>query len=284
MCEVGFQKAIVLGTSTIAFQCAKLLKNILPVEVIEYQYMEFIPLQTIYSKLSVQFQRMEKSELCFYLEGITERVLIVSAFNIFIFPPEIVNKDNLRIINYHNSLLPKYAGRNAEAWAIFMLENETGITWHRVSDIVDGGNILCQHKIALDDSITSLKLLKLQHELAFLAFEKIITSVLRDENGYPQNANDLQSYHSKVIPGNGELDIDWSIKKIHAFLRSFDYGHLHLLGVPFIILDGHKYCWSKYKCTDSNITDKNVLFTNDKSIVISSNCESIILSDIRVKD
>ncbi|MHB1483642.1 MAG: formyltransferase family protein [Saccharofermentanales bacterium] len=284
MNEVEFKRAIVIGTSTIAFKCIELLNNYLPVESIEYQYMDFSPLQRLCSNISVPFRRMNIGALHDYLLNITENILIVSAFNTYIFPPDIVNKKNIRIVNYHNSLLPKYAGRNAEAWVIYMQEKETGITWHRVSNIVDGGEILCQEYIILDDYITSLQLLKIQHELAFLSFKRILLSILSDENGYPQNENALDYYNSNKVPGDGEINLNWSIKKICSFLRSFDYGSLNLLGMPFIIIDGYKYCWKKYKWIDTFSSIKeNVLTMNKNSIIIFGNNASIILQDIKYK-
>jgi methionyl-tRNA formyltransferase len=282
--ESQFKRAIVIGTSTIAFQCIQLLNDFLPVEAIEYQYMGISPLQRHCSNISVPFRRMNSDALRKYLHSITEKVLIVSAFNTYIFPPEIVNKENIRIVNYHNALLPKYAGRNAEAWVIFMQEKETGITWHHVSNIVDGGDILCQKRIVLAEDITSLQLLKKQHELAFILFKQILSAILNDENGHPQNEKRLQYYSSKEVPGNGEINLNWPLKKIYAFLRALDYGPLNLFGRPFIVANGHEYCWRKYKWMDTCVsTNENVVTINENSILISSNDASIMLEDIQLK-
>ena len=50
-------------------------------------------------------------------------------------------------INFHDALLPKYAGVHATSWAIFNQEKTHGITWHVMSEIVDSGDILKQVSI-----------------------------------------------------------------------------------------------------------------------------------------
>ncbi len=41
------------------------------------------------------------------------------------------------VINYHDSLLPTYAGSNATSWALINGERIHGITWHVVIDRID---------------------------------------------------------------------------------------------------------------------------------------------------
>jgi len=52
-----------------------------------------------------------------------------------------------RIINYHNSTLPKYRGLNATGWSLYFHEEKTGYTFHDIDNKIDHGNIFIQGEI-----------------------------------------------------------------------------------------------------------------------------------------
>jgi methionyl-tRNA formyltransferase len=52
-------------------------------------------------------------------------------------------------INFHPSLLPKYRGPNPIQQVLLNNETETGVTWHRMEEAFDRGNILSQEKISI---------------------------------------------------------------------------------------------------------------------------------------
>lgn len=282
--NLPFEKAIIIGTSMIAFQCTRLLASYLEVEVIEYPDFKYSSLESYCLASCIPYSRLSDVELTVYLKKIKQKVLIISAFNTYIFPPEIVNKKNLTIVNYHNSLLPRYAGRNAEAWVIFMQEKQTGVTWHRINNIIDGGNILGQKVIILDQKVTSIQLIKKQHMLSFELFKELLPFIFDGVPGEKQKEDDLIYYKNAEIPGNGKIDLEWSMEKIFAFLRALDYGPLQLLGRPCIIIDGIKYVWKKYKIIDAKLykEQKEISIQND-SIVISEKGKEIILQSVFVE-
>lgn len=61
--------------------------------------------------------------------------------------PRVLKKSELRLarkmaVNYHDSLLPAYAGVNASSWAIINGESRHGVTLHVIDDDIDTGHIL----------------------------------------------------------------------------------------------------------------------------------------------
>ena len=54
--------------------------------------------------------------------------------------------DSFYCINYHNSLLPKYRGMYSGSWPIYLLDDKTGFTFHKMTVNWDNGNILLQQK------------------------------------------------------------------------------------------------------------------------------------------
>ena len=84
------------------------------------------------------------------LETYEKRTLVVSAGNKYLFPSHIIQKENLTIINFHNVLLPHFPGRNEPSWAIWAGAEESGATWHLVSEGVDEGDCLWQKAYSID--------------------------------------------------------------------------------------------------------------------------------------
>lgn len=61
-------------------------------------------------------------------------------------------------INFHDSFLPTYAGLNATSWAIGNGETQHGISWHRLTDQPDTGDLLFQVPIDIAADETALTL------------------------------------------------------------------------------------------------------------------------------
>lgn len=74
----------------------------------------------------------------------------------------VLNAFKGRILNVHPSLLPKFAGGmnlNVHQAVLDAGETETGMTIHRVTEVLDGGEIILQKKIIVEagDTAESLK-------------------------------------------------------------------------------------------------------------------------------
>jgi len=83
--------------------------------------------------------------------------LIVLAGYMRILSPRFVGSfDN--IINVHPSLLPKYKGVNAVEQALESGDSETGVTVHYVTEELDSGQIVMQHRVPIlpNDDVKSL--------------------------------------------------------------------------------------------------------------------------------
>ena len=74
---------------------------------------------------------------------------LFSINNPYFLPNKIVTSPKKYAINYHDALLPKYAGRFATSWAIINAEKEHGITWHLLDDSYDTGDIVKQEHVAI---------------------------------------------------------------------------------------------------------------------------------------
>lgn len=251
-----FDKAIVVGSGILAVRIAEYLLNHMDTAVYEYRLSDYSSVKFMCMKKNIPYRTLERREMGTRIsdEAKNKKILIVSAVNTYIFPKFIVGSPNIRIINYHNSLLPRHRGMNAEAWSIFAMERETGITWHFVDEDIDTGKIIIQRRIPLSNSVTSLKLLKMQSEEAYKAFISFSGKLLSgDMEGRIQQKNISSEIHGiHEIPCGGIINPAWSIEKTFAFLRALDYGKIETLGRPKFEAGGKLYDCEGYRLTDNS--------------------------------
>ena len=278
-----YTKIVLLGTSQLAYQCAKIIQEFkLDLAFYDTNKQKSRYLERIFKINHIDYTHFPKEKIFSDLSEIEENALIISVVNPYLIPTKILEKENITAINLHHALLPKHPGRNAEAWAIFDMDCETGITWHMITPEVDRGNILDQRTVKLDDRLTSIKLLKIQNDLAFRSFANIFQHIMSGSiSPKPQNTNIQTTLHySWDVPNNGFLDLSWSGAKISAFLRSMDYGILEVLGKPKLQHKHKIYFWRRYSIEEVHMGNKKdeVLFGNS-SLIINKGKYQFILSD-----
>lgn len=174
-----------------------------------------------YEQITDKYRITEK------LEAISEPTLVISAGNYYLFPKCVVENPCLEIINFHNALLPKYPGRNAQSWAIYSGETVSGATWHYVTVDIDNGMIIAQRETPITEDIKAYELTKNIMEVAFQLFQVFFEKLLlRHLKGYSQSkqSSKRKIYYSWEIPGNCICSIDDQPEDIYRLLRSVDYG------------------------------------------------------------
>lgn len=228
-----YEKVIVIGYGKVALQVIQYLKEKresykYQLLFIEHEKQPFSVSKQVCIDNNVPFKGIyEKANLIEQLYKIEENCLIISASNNFIFPPKIINKKNITIINFHNALLPSYRGRNAPSWVIFNNEKETGITWHFVNENIDKGNIIIQCKCNIEDNEKAYQLAGKLMDLAFEGFKIIFPQLIVGcIEGIKQVSQfDNRIYLAKQIPGKGIFNIHKdNVEYIYRLLRSTDYG------------------------------------------------------------
>ncbi|MBD5517844.1 MAG: hypothetical protein HDR07_04910 [Lachnospiraceae bacterium] len=182
----------------------------------------------------------DKKELGEYLGGITEKTLILSASNNFLFPASLVERENITIINFHNALLPDYPGRNAPSWVIYHGEAQTGITWHYVTAGVDEGSIIIQKTCEIGPDMKAYELTERLMDLACEGFYECFAAVLaKSVQARPQQFSpDRRMYRSTQVPGDGFLDLKKEPEELYRLLRSVDYGKSDIFPPLQTLVDG----------------------------------------------
>ncbi|MCC8068322.1 MAG: hypothetical protein LIO71_00925 [Ruminococcus sp.] len=269
------KKFIVVGSGKLAVKIAEYLKsNNLNVCVYEHKISSYSSVKDICLMKEIPYHTFTSQEMSRQLELDLKlgSIMVISAMNTYIFPKHIVDDKNFFGINYHNALLPNHRGMNAEAWSIFEMDKETGITWHLISSGVDTGDIIAQKVIPLDEKISSLKLLKKQCDIAFETFLEFSNKLISGDIETQKQPNvHLKMHKIKDVPNNGYINLKWSFDKMVAFIRAMDYGKLEVLHKPKLKLDTSTYVWNSYKvlsCDKGTVSSKDRISVKDKNIVI----------------
>lgn len=241
-----FHKVIVIGYGKVTgevlqYVCDRKKEYGYEIEFIEHEVHSLSITEKICTENEIPFMRItDKKVLAAHLDKIAEKTLIISVSNNFLFPASLVEKKHITIINFHNALLPEYPGRNAPTWAIYMGENETGITWHYVTAGVDEGNIIIRKSCEIGDDTKAYELTERLMDLASEAFQECFADVMAESvNARPQGFDPKRKmYRSYEVPADGFFELTDSSVDIYRLLRSVDYGKNDIFPPMRTMVDG----------------------------------------------
>ena len=191
------ESIIVVGNGSLLTRCLRWLigEATCPVECLETGVASFSGLLRLCQDNGIPYDLMAtKEQLNASLAGVIRSTLVLSIHNSFIFTSQCLNNRNLKLVNFHNSLLPRHPGRNSPSWAIYEMDNLAGITWHEVVKAVDRGNIIAQESLPLTGEMTGIEsdqslceswLRMFQEDTAFTPREHLCS--------YPAEQRDIQN-------------------------------------------------------------------------------------------
>ena len=102
---------------------------------------------------------------------------VFSIANLSVLPAAVWRSATQGAANFHDSLLPRYAGLNAPAWALLAGETQHGVTWHAITDRIDEGDIYVQSTFDIDEDETALTLNAKCFEAGIASFVELIEQI-----------------------------------------------------------------------------------------------------------
>lgn len=253
-----YKNVYLIGSGRTAGDCLKVLHQYRKdVEYICVEEEKFGFLTKLCQRLSIPCIHTGKEGIREFLLSMQEPSLIISAHNGYVFPKEVVEKENLKIINMHIALLPKYRGMNAPTWEIFHQEEYAGTTWHEVSPKIDNGGIIVQGRFPIGPHDTAMTVLRKSFELGVELLKEHAEAFLSNEYHVTIPTEKTKLYLGKDKPNNGYMDEGWDIEKKYAFLRSMDYKGTNLMPYPKVHINGKIYEIQSYKL--SKETEEKVI-------------------------
>ncbi len=178
------------------------------------------------------------------LIDLEEETLVINCGCYYIYPPALIGKKNLSLINFHNGLLPEYRGLNIPSWVIYNGEAQAGVTWHLICEKIDAGEILKKGSISIGQHEKAFQLCKRLFDLAYNLFVDLweewrIGKLSLEE----QKDSKVKSYfyYGKAIPNDGIVDLGKDQPEVvYNTLRALDYGKLAIFPpVRLIDRDGN---------------------------------------------
>ncbi|MBN1187231.1 MAG: hypothetical protein JXB49_33440 [Bacteroidales bacterium] len=165
----------------------RFLKNNLTVE----DKLRFFYKIRFYDYHSLNVKRLKR-----IIENNNIEIGFITTFS-YIIPQKFIELFPNGIYNFHPSLLPKHGGPNALFWVVFSNDEYTGTTCHRVTEVLDHGQILLQKKYPVN---------KMDARELFNCYVKDIAGMIQDiMSNYRQlfsNSRDMEvtEYDPPQIP------------------------------------------------------------------------------------
>lgn len=132
--------------------------------------------------------------------------LLLSIYYRFIIKTEILKLVNYKAMNLHPSYLPAYRGTKSSVWALLNGEKETGITFHYITEKVDGGNIILQKKLNILNTDTAYSLYNKLVSLFIDNFHDALDRLLNNSHSEVQKGE--ATFFKRELPFGGEMDFD----------------------------------------------------------------------------
>ncbi|MBO9623885.1 MAG: LLM class flavin-dependent oxidoreductase [Sphingomonas sp.] len=164
---------------------------------------------------------------------------LFSITNLSILAPDVLRLARRAAVNFHDGPLPHYAGLNTPVWAMLAGEPRHGVTWHRMTEAVDGGDILASEAIEIEPGETAVSLNTKCFAAGMRSFAWLAANLddaLRQ--ACPQQGKPMRWFDRKDRP-TAAATIDWSMpaEEIHRLVCALDHGlHSNPLGVPKALL------------------------------------------------
>lgn len=212
---------VIIGETTLLQQCAEQLRQrgwtIAAVVATNHELL--------------QWAKREQYPVINPLSSLAEQLAAYSFEYLFsIVNPHLLGSDVLcqptkLAVNFHDSLLPHYAGINATAWAIYNREVQHGITWHVMADTVDAGDILVQEELEIEPRETTHSLNLKCYEAALRGFVRLLEQI-ETQQLVAQKQRSERSYFAKtkVLPNFGFVQWSQSAAAIDAQVRAVNFG------------------------------------------------------------
>lgn len=278
-----------LGQDSLAIKCAEiLLEN------------DFILLGVISSDNTLKKWALSKkynfyNNISHFFDVENEHTLnnvdfIFSIQNEFIVPEIFLNLSKKLAINYHNSLLPKYAGVNSTSWAIINNETVHGITWHVMSKEVDAGDILKQKTFNIDKNDTRADLDLKCVASAKEGFKELVKELITQTyKRIPQNILERTYYsYNNKLPNDGFINFEMPAETIARLFRASKFLDIkeNNLGVPKFISKNKVFVTTKCQILEEKSDKKlgSIVTVGHNYISVTTKTYDIALYKIKTID
>ena len=180
------------------------------------------------------------------------------------------------IINTHPSLLPKYRGVHALAWAMINMEKELGFSIHLMNEYVDDGDILEQFKVEYNNQ-TSQEMLDLFNEYVEDNLGRVVLDYMSGKIKPVKQNREHATWVTKRNLNDCIIDFNQSHKQIETMFKvlapPYPYPMLKIGDKLYEVMN-HQLIERKYEMHNGrvvNIEDNDVYIKTKDGFLITTN-------------
>jgi amino acid adenylation domain-containing protein len=141
-------------------------------------------------------------------------------------PTELLALPRKMAINFHDALLPEYAGIHATTWALINREKRHGVTWHEMVAEIDKGRILKQKIVEIAENETAFSLNLKCYEAGLDTFTELLGELSNDN--YTLTCQDInrRTYYGKYRRPPFGCILSWKYRaeEMVAMVRALNFG------------------------------------------------------------
>lgn len=139
----------------------------------------------------------------------------------FLIPESVFSKVQIAV-NIHPSLLPKYRGKYLH-YILINQEKQTGVTAHVMTNQLDAGPIIDQHRFDVSPFDTVKSLLRKCSEAEIPLVKSVLRQIEEDKmKATPQNEKEATIYVNQRTPEDSEIDPEKPLKDLFYEIRACD--------------------------------------------------------------
>jgi methionyl-tRNA formyltransferase len=152
---------------------------------------------------------------------------LFSIMNKMIINKKIIQIKKITCLNFHDAYLPNYAGLYTSSWSILNGEKNHGVTWHKITNNIDQGDILLRKKFKIASNDTAMDIDNNSITIGFYLFKKIILKILENKKLYfaKQNLKNFKYFgHNdrNKIPNYGFINLNNKINSIFKIYKALN--------------------------------------------------------------
>lgn len=198
---------------------------------------------------------------------------LLAITHLAVLPADVLALPRRGAVNFHDGPLPRYAGLNTPAWAIINGEQVHGITWHLVTDDLDGGPILAEQAFEISPGETSLSLNTKTFAAALDTFTGVLDQLTQEHvASRPQAPGGPHHMYRRADRPEGLCRLDWRrpAVELDRLVRALHVG-------PYSNPLGIAKCWTATgpllvtatEVVDAHGTPGTVLSVADDRLVVA---------------
>jgi natural product biosynthesis luciferase-like monooxygenase protein len=151
---------------------------------------------------------------------------LFSIAHLQIIPEKVLELPELGAINFHDGILPRYAGLNVPVWALINGEPSHGVTWHMMTAEADAGDIVKQEQFEVSADDTAFRLNAKCFEAGIRTFGELVQEL--SVGGPRRIKQDLtqRRYFARLRRPEAACLLDWraSVVELERLVRALDFG------------------------------------------------------------